>query len=462
MEVVQYLTNKYEKDHYMSKKLEQYLENLPQVMQGIEEDYLRKIRLKHDYIERRDNYIEWFISHFAFYYHPPTEVYFKHVRNTFIEATEDELVQVIMRSLHIDFNLLHRGKQQMKRRLIRRVKSNVLFSAKPTTTMIENVLCFFHIHLENDTKSTYLLTCIGDILLGKRNLFYFMDPSFKPFILAIAQGLNTTVNKHIIEYFKFKYYDHDFKKCRIIPGIYNPNSIRMKYTDVAVVACYFSYMYGSSDAYLNQCCGNFEEKVMLLHTYHTPTLLFDYFLAEYTVSEPTSSISYKTVYFLWKVFVSKMTLPCVLSQHNFKRMLINKELLETDTEIMPNIGSRYPLSVLNLEMFWIQCMKQQSTTSYTVDEIVSLHNEWTEMKNAHLTADECKEWVSIYHSEHIVGTTVQGFECRLWDKTTDIENALEAHSMSDIDVYEFYSEYTSAQGKRVVSKDYFDHYLESR
>ena len=50
MEVVLYLTNKYEGNAYMSKKLEHYLENLPQVMQGIEEEYQKKIRLKRDFI----------------------------------------------------------------------------------------------------------------------------------------------------------------------------------------------------------------------------------------------------------------------------------------------------------------------------------------------------------------------------------------------------------------------------
>jgi hypothetical protein len=298
-------------------------------------------------------------------------------------------------------------------------------------------------------------------MLGKRNLFYFIDHSFKPFVHSVTQGVFTAVCKHIGDNFKYKYYDHDYTKCRIVPGIYNPAIVRMKYTDVAVVAAHFSRTYGSSDAYLSHCEPSFENNVMLLHSYPTPVLLFERFLDEYTMPNNEGTLPYKSMYFLWKVFVSKMTLPCVLSQHNYKQLLISKNIYDVDTDTC-KVTSRFSLSTLNFELFWGQCMKEQAYSCYTTEELVSLYNEWNEMKNTPLSVQECSEWFASSHTQNLIGNLVQGFECKLWDKTVDIENAIEAYTTDEKGLYAFYIEYTSSQGKRVVSKDYFDHYLELR
>jgi hypothetical protein len=459
MEVVVYLKNKYQDNPYMSKKLENYLENLPQVMQGLEEEYFRKLRLKTDFVERRDNYIEWFVTHHSLFYHAPTENYYKYSRNTFTVVSEDELMQLIMRSLHVDFDM-HRGKQQMKRRMIRRVKNMNLFNIEPTVTTIDNVLRNLYSHFTCDMKSTYFLVCIGDILLGKRNLFYFMDPSFKPFVYTVAQGLYTAVNKHISDHFKFKYYEHEYQKCRIIPGVCETTAVRTKYVDLAVTATYFSNRYGSSDVYLSQCGStNFEEQAMILHTYSSPTMLLDAFLAEFTV--PEGSVAYKSVYFLWKMFLFKKTLPFVLSQQNFKQLLITNDIYNAETDLC-KVRPKCSLSILNFEMFWSQCVAPQSGACYSVQEFVSLYNDWCDLKHLHISPEECADWLNTVYSEHTVGNMVNGFKCKLWDKTMDIENALEAHSTNDKELYAFYCDYISTHGKRVVSKEFFDSYIESR
>lgn len=459
MEVVLYLTNKYEGNTYMSKKLEHYLENLPQVMQGIEEEYQKKMRLKRDFIERRDNFIEWFINHHGFYYHAPTEQYLRYIRNTFFFVPEDELIQMIMLSLHVDFNL-HRGKEQMKRRIIRRAKRNILFSAQPNNITVDNVLRYLNPFFSDIVKRTYFLTCVGDVLLGKRNLIYFLDPSFKPFIYALTQGLSGAANKHISENFKFKYYDHDYTKCRIIPGICDTSIARMKYIDVAVVATSLSNRYGSSDVYLTQCNNtSFEEQTMILHNFPTPSLLVESFLVEYTVSEGT--ISYKTIYFLWKIFLFKKTLPCMLSQHNFKQMLVQQDVYDHENDVC-KVQSKYPLSVLNFEMFWSQCVTKQTDASYTVEEFIALYQDWCDGKQFAISNEELKEWMETFFTDNFHNDTITGFKCKLWDKTIDIENALEAHTSADKELYEFYCEYTVTHNKRVATKEYFDKYVESR
>jgi hypothetical protein len=188
-------------------------------------------------------------------------------------------------------------------------------------------------------------------------------------------------------------------------------------------------------------------------------LLFDLFVHEYT--EPEGQISYKTVYFLWKIFLFKKSLPYVLSQTNFKQMLQMNNIYNADTDSC-NVKPKFSLSVLNFEMFWTQQMVLQGDAAYTVEEMVSVYHEWCDPKHLELTVDLCREWVTAYHPDHIVGNIVHGFKCKVWDKNIDIENALEAHTVEDIDLYEFYCNYTQIHSKRTVSKEYFDGYVGNR
>lgn len=462
MEVVVYLTNKYQDNPYMSKKLENYLENLPQVMQGIEEDYVERARLKREAVERRDNYLEWFVTHYSFFYHPSSEQYFKYTRNSFVSVSEDELMQTITRSLHIDFEL-HRGKQQMKRRMMRQVKCNLLFRATPSTAFVDTVLRYFQTYFSSQLKTRYFLTCVGDLLLGKRNLNFFMDPSFKHFVQMVAQGLHLGVNKHIADNFKFKYYDHDYTKSRIIPGTCasaSHRAHRIQYVDVAVVATYFSNRFGSSDGYLSHCEDPaFEQQVMILQANPSPAVLVNTFLQELTV--PDGVMLYKNLYFVWKFFLFKKTLPFVVSQQNFKQILAAQGVYDPATDSC-KVQSRFALSVLNFELFWAQCMVKDPNASYTVEEIEGLYHDWGETKQHAITLEECKEWLDTSHIDDMVGDVVHGYKCHLWDKTIDIENAIEAHTGMGQDLYTFYCEYTLAHSKRIVTQEYFNNYVETR
>jgi hypothetical protein len=459
MEVVVYLANKYADDEYMSKKLEQYLENLPHVMQNVQEERLKRIRLKHDLIERRDDFIRWFTTNHLYYYHAPTEQYVKYAKNTFTVVSEDELLQLITRCIHVELNDYH-GKQQVKRRLMRTVKHRPLLNAEPNDATILNVTrCLKPQFMHDVVKTRYFLTCVGDMLHGKRNLFYFMDPSFKPLVHAIAQGLYMSVNKHISDHFKYKYYDHDFKKCRVIPGhCPEDKMMRINYLDLAVVAAHLSTTYGSSDAYLNQCNGTIlEEKALMLY-HHTPKSLFEVFLTEFTVQ---GVMPYKTMYSLWKFFLHKKTLPFVLSQTNVKQLITAMGIYHADTDTCL-VGSKFLPNIIQFDMFWSRYMVPSTEAVYELAELVDVYNGWCDSKTMHITGDECKHWLETNFGERLQGDEVVGFTCKLWDKTVDIENAIEAFSYEEQELYAFYCAYTLDHSKRTVSKAYFDKYVEAR
>ena len=468
MDIVIYLSNKYTGNPFMQKKLEQYLENLPQVMQTIEEDHEKRARLKGESMERRDNFIHWFMTTHDYYYHPATEHFFKYSKNSFYHIPEDELLQTINRSIHMNLNML-KAKQTIKKKIMRSIKANPVLTAAISNETKTAIARSLNPHfLYDTTKTLYFLTCLGDILCGKRHLYFFMDVSFKPLVHAISQGLYSALNKHVSEYFKYKYYDHDYKKCRIIPGIWPENNLtKINYIDLAVVAAHYSEMYSSSDGYLNQCGDfHFEENALVLYN-NTPTSLFETFLNEYTDKEhEKGTMSYKTMFYMWKFFLRKKTLPFVVSQQHFKRLVATSGMFDPATDTC-NVGVKFPLYVVNFDMFWMTFMVADPKATYDLDEVVEVYNDWCDSKSMQITVEQCRAWVVRNYPGNLSGNLdrekIVGMNCKLWDKTIDIENAIEAEPMEKLtDMYDFYRAYTLTNSKRVASKEFFQQYIDSR
>jgi len=235
--------------------------------------------------------------------------------------------------------------------------------------------------------------------------------------------------------------------------------MRIHYLDLAVVAVHLSTLHGSSDAYLSQCGSSvLEEKVLILY-HHTPKSLFELFLNDFTVEEGT--MTYKTLYSLWKFFLHKKTLPFVLSQANVKQWATTMGLYNAEADTCM-VGSKFPPNIIHFDLFWSRYMVASIDGEYDLGELVDVFNGWCDSKANHISSEECCRWVETNHPDHIQETKIIGFACTLWDKTVDIENAIEAYSYEEQDLYTFYCAYIASQSKRMVTKVYFDKYVEAR
>ena len=150
-----------------------------------------------------------------------------------------------------------------------------------------------------------------------------------------------------------------------------------------------------------------------------------------------------------------------MSQQTFKQKLVEAKIYDPITDVC-SVGSKQLQALVNFEIFWSRCTVEAARASYDLTEIVDVYNDWCDHKNVHITVEQAREWLHRHYPAHLTDTSIKGFSCTLWDKNVDIENALEAFPHTDPDVFEFYRMYTSAQSKRLVSKEYFYEYVHSR
>ena len=128
------------------------------------------------------------------------------------------------------------------------------------------------------------------------------------------------------------------------------------------------------------------------------------------------------------------------------------------------MGAKYAPALINFQNFWGRHITHHDPgDSYEVAELVELYNAWCESKTLHIAHQECLDWLQ--RESHPMGGAVKGIRCALWDKTVDIENALELfkHDVgfcSDPEkVYAFYVARTQKHSKMLVSKAYFMDYI---
>lgn len=441
------LREKYANHEYMKQKLENYITNLPVLMKTIEEDYRKKEEKKQQLVKMREEFINNFTKFRLFYYIPQTDIYVEKELNI---ISEDYISHLI--SANIEKQLIS-SKYKITHSIFKKIKETTIFQAQINSYMLEKIVQM----MPFSKQSIYFLTIIGDILLNKEPLIYFIDASYKHYLKTLNQSIYFVLNKSILDGFKHKYYDHKYTSCRIITGTC-PEYETTDPIRTIVASIHYSNLYGNSDGFLKSNDCSFSVNALLLSN-HTPDTLVQQFLSTSMVKEEGQTMSYKDVYFLWKLFLKKNSLPFVLSQQNFKSSI--SYLCEGD--MCMNLTTTMQMPFLKIKQFWEKYIVYDEDSYYELQELVDLYQK---QEKTTITIDSMKEILQIeYPHIYIDDTIVLNIKCLLWNKSIDIDNAMEvfkhheSYSTNIDDMYLFYLEYTKKNHKRKVSKEYFEKFF---
>jgi len=436
MNIIDTLRDKYKNHEYMKQKVEDYLTNLPELMTSLEEEYEKKQQKKQVLLEKREEFINWFLKQYSFLYIPQTEVFVQYT-DTYKVVHEDTILHLICSSL--DKSLLS-SKTKIISILLKRIKENIFLQETNTHTskMIRNSLPF------PKEMASYVLSILGDVLLGKNQSIFYIDVSYKPFLKTLHQSFCFLLHKSL-DVFKHKYYDHTYDLCRVIPGICKEYTA-LSPLEMIVAAVTYSTQYGNSDEFLKQK----NRKDVLLLKQNTPESLVQLFLESYTTKG--GMMAYKDVYFLWKTFLRSNFLPFVISQQNFKTILQQSGICEGE---MCQLTTTMQTNLLKFKHFWDKYMVAEEEYSYELQEIADVFQK---QERTTLSIESMREVLSVeYPSVMIEGTTIMYFKCTIWNKNLDIDIAMNICTQDD--KYAFYEQYTKIHHKKCATKEYFEKYV---
>lgn len=356
MDTITVLLNKYKDNAYMTEKLNNYITNLPMVMNSIEENYIQKNIQLVDLNNKKDKYIQQFFQNHIIFYIPQTELFIEYVDTQYSIISEDDIVHYILSELND--SEIKIWKYRIKKNIIKRIKEICFSSSIPDASTIKSVMQNLTMFAsKNHTK--YFLTILGDTILNKKDAFtYFIDASYKPFLRKMIESVYSFTNKSMSDVFKYKYYDHKYEQCRIITGKC-PEMVPFKHKTLNIisVATYFSNKYVTAEGFLIQCNDvPFIEMTTFLKL-NTPESIVTMFIHDCT--EKTGTTSYKDFYFSWRAYLKQKDLPLVISDVHFKQILTQLNLCKDD------------LVLLTTKQMYIHSVKMFLNNNTNIDNDIS-------------------------------------------------------------------------------------------
>lgn len=405
-EIIQTFYNlhaKYSDNSYMLTKLENYIFNLPKILDHIDQEYKKKCIKNLELDKEKQEFITSFLTNHLYYYIPQTEIYIEYTNEHYQIISEDDITHTIFIELNQNKSLSN-CKYRLTNKLFRLIKERLFIHSTPNHSTIQTILKYLTKYFNSKQHTKYFLTIIGDVLLSKKNnLIFFIDHSYKQLITHLYHHIYLNINKSINDLFKHKYHEHTYELCRIIYGTTNKsidiNFIKENIFNIIAVCCYYSSYYKHSEFFLERCNNPiFINKVNLLKT-NTPKTIIQSFIEYSLFPSANTIIVYKDMYYLWKTYLKLNHLPSVISQNNFKSILQEMNIYDEANDKCIGYNSKFPTYWNNFTLFWKQYVKSSNDNDdyYNINNFVKLYNDWCDNKLLCINTDIFKELIKIYY-----------------------------------------------------------------
>ena len=495
----------YKDNPYISQRLQNYLTNLPSMLEQENKRYQERVNKFNELLLEQDNFYKIFLSKYQYYYMPFNNLYYEYDGKTYKIIKDDDIHHHLLSTITEEGKLIQ-WKHKTKQSLIKKIKERTLFKSIPETYTIQNILGFLQTLFQTKTEAKYFLTVIGDCILKKNteNLIFFVSSYTRKIIQLIDSITYITTGTSIMNNFISKYHDsHDLQLYRLIKTNDTSNTISFDIIknvlnkmsiDFLCVAAHYSDRYANSDNYLTIKIKEDSLKNVLFFENNTIDNIIDDFLKQCIQPVSTeSTISWKNMHYIWKLYLNTLNIPNMIYTNNLQQILCQKltNTMDNNNILFTSITSKYLPNVSSFLNFWekhITIIHNSNNTSYNnseyfdedfeIDELVSLYKQ----TNNNISDEELLKMICHYFGtqvEIIENKYITNISCNLWSKKEDILDFLEYYKESSLninekndekiisidDLYQFYKTYMTSKNLiekqilHIVSKNFFEKFV---
>jgi hypothetical protein len=434
--------------------------------EAIQDLYYKLTELMNDRDDKvYQDIINLFFSNNSFYYNPTTNMYIEYT-DQYKFISENEMIHFILQFLTksheyaIDFSL----KQRIKNKIIKKIKEKHIYQNIPESNTLQEILNFLHPNFFNHKNyAKYFMITLGDIIMKKTELVYFLPLHMKAFLKNINRAISLYFhNMTIFNHFKFQYYDHDPIKTRVITfNKMNLQHITISdtfYINLICVSMHYSNRYTSGDSFLNDT-GSQTIAQQAYWIRDTPReQIISEFVESYICMKEGSKIHEKDMMFLWKEYLKNLNKINVFQRNSDFYTLISKKLTLVDSHYI-NCTSMFLPYVHQFKDFWEKYMYADDNEFYfEISEILKLFIDV--YKDINVEEQDIVELIQYYYPDKsVIDNKINKIGCTLWNKKKEIDIFL-TKNKCNIDSNELYSMYCNEfTNKKIVSKIYFNQYL---
>jgi len=404
-----------------------------------------------------------FFTNNTIYYISTSELYVQYKDNTYTILTENDILSLILQNIY-SYELQTNIKQQIKNKIHKKIKNNTIYKNIPNSLTLQNIFSYLHPNLfSSKSYAKYFIITLGDIIMKKTDLFYFIEPSMKPFI--------KTINKYVTLYFhsinlgnhyKFKYCGHPVEKSRIIKtSNFNLEYLKQSedfFINLICVSFHYSNRFTSGDVFLEDITNRSLKYDVFWMNNHTKQDIVHSFINEYIYIKYGTNINEKDMLFLWKLYIKQNRIFNFFQKNEIREQIAN--ILTYNYPYYMNVNSLFLPYVEQFKSFWGKYIFEDNS-EFEIGEFLKLFMENTKCKyeiNEEIVKDLIKYY---YPSTSMDEKNIYRIGCVLWNKKKHIDEFLEKNTCPDINVlYNLYTEYY--KNTHTVSKQYFIDYVSTK
>ena len=521
-------------NEYILERIQAYVKTqLPQSIKNYQTAHAERETRKKSLAVTADEITETFLNKTKYFYCPASELYFTYnnqVRYSLIH--EDEIHHRILSDITVsDVTSASASgtsaiKYRIKNKIIKSIQSRDILSSIPESRTIQNVIGLLYPALfRTRDHAKYFLTILGDILLKKSAsasasaVVYFVPPLAKEFIKDLGAecygifGLNSGAFSTA---FKFKYYEHQYKDCRIVdihataaaaaaassssssPASASASLLRLSHLpdlksaviDLFCVAAHYSHRFGNADDFLRLHCKTPE---VVAHARFLCERTDQQIISEFVeyATEPASAdheISMTNMLYLWKMYLSEFRLPTMFFAATLRAKLAeyaSAEGIGGGGDVFPHRTSRYLPVVSQFRQFWGEhCVVNDTEIELEIDELSTLFKDYyaasastsAPLGSTNLASASDTTLLGIlrhFYPDVMIEDDkyILNVGCGLWNKNAEINEYLEQFRDHCValnlsfpqplyNAYEYYcGKCYSAAKRRIISKRYFEKYF---
>jgi hypothetical protein len=504
---IQNLFKKYENNEYMLQRIQNHVVTyLPSVLDNELKNHEKRVNRNMYLTNEQQIFIQVFLNKNQYYYLPNNNCFYEYNGKNYYIIKDDEIIHKLLSNISKD-RILLQWKHKTKFNILKQIKERSLFSTIPETDTIQNVLNILYPYIFNTkNQAKYFLTILGDNIFKKnQNLIFLANPKIKKLLTEIDTISYFSIDfTNITNNFIIKYHEnHSYDNCRLIKINDNSSIDIWRETliknglDLICVATHYSNRYENSDNYLNTKA----DEELKNYSYYLKNIPQQEIISSFCskcfqtinndniddVNSNITKIEWKNVHFIWKQFISSLSLPNMIYSNTLKNLLKESFTYDEISDSFINITSKY----LPIESDFIKfCEKtiniDEATSSnefeeeIEVDELCTLFKNWVKhqngevlLSNGNISEENVVKILKHFfpNVEIIEDKYVLNIKCSMWNKTKDIiksfefiKNELKQNETISLisfdDAYNYYFKFCNSKSyKFIISKRYFEKYL---
>jgi len=442
-EKVRELFAKYEGNSYMTSRIHGVICNqFPQMLETIENNYTERTARYTAMTVEQDIFIESFLANNRYFYCDKTDSFFYYDNDTYKLYDEDDILHLILSTITRNQSNLMDWKKRTRNNIMQRIKSNNILKSVPESATIQRVIDILCPNLfPSRNMAKYFLTIMGDNIFKRdTTLVHLINSRAKKFIREMNDICSFIFGANMYQSFRHKYHEHLYESCRLmdVNACISVSDLWTKIIvdhgiDIICVASHYSAKHGGSDnfiASLSASDATMVDNVFYLKN-HSQTDVVDIFMDTYIQISPTSGtaseMSWKNIQYLWKHFLSSLSLPGIMFVQTLKDHIVLKlrDKYIEEQDVFRGVFSKFLPSIQAFLQFWDEMVIVDDTeTDFEIDELTELFRRWS--GGQVLTDGAVLDMISHYHPEIEVENDkyIQKIRCSMWDKQLELQMAI--------------------------------------